>query len=74
MSSINALSNNPIPLPSPEERVITFRVREPWVGNKTSAKITAGIIGAEQSLNVISKMEAQGVIFGGWYRAGTFKI
>lgn len=64
MSSINALSNNPIVLPFPEERVITFRVREPWVSDKTSAKITAGIISAEQSLNVISKMETQGVIFG----------
>lgn len=64
MSSLNGLSSNPITLPFPEERSITFRVREPWVSDKTSAHITAGIIGAEQVLQVISKMETQGVIFG----------
>jgi NAD kinase len=64
MSSLNALSNNPIALPNPEDQQITFRVREPWVSSQTFAAITAGSIQAAQSLSIVSKMETQGVIFG----------
>jgi hypothetical protein len=64
MSSINSLSRNPITLPDPEQDFITFRVREPWLSSNTRAEINAGIIDKSQHLQVTSKMESQGVIFG----------
>ncbi len=64
MSSLNAQSKNPLTLPAPEERALTFRVREPWVSRQTSAGITAGLIQEDESLSILSKMETQGVIFG----------
>ncbi len=64
MSSLNSLSSNPIRLPHPEEHVISFRVREPWLSGHTATGISAGSIGYGEQLEVISKMETQGVIFG----------
>lgn len=64
MSSLNSLSSNPMHLPGPEEEMISFRVREPWPSEHTGTAINAGMIDKTEQLQVTSKMETQGVIFG----------
>lgn len=64
MSSLNSLSSNPLTLPHPEEDFISFRVREPWLSGHTATGINAGTIRYGEQLEVVSKMETQGVIFG----------
>jgi hypothetical protein len=54
----------PPPLPAPTEHALAFFVREAFPSVLTDASLTAGLLGAGESLGVVSEMSEGGVLFG----------
>lgn len=48
---------------APTERAAVFLVREPWPSRATGATVTAGHLGAQDALQVVSRMNEGGVVF-----------
>jgi NAD kinase len=51
-------------LPSPCERRLAFFVREAFPSVSTGTEVTAGLLGEEEVLEIVSEMNESGVIFG----------
>jgi len=63
-SSISRERGYNAPLPAPCDRRLTFFVREAFGSVSTGTSLTAGQLGADESLTVTSRMNEGGVIFG----------
>jgi NAD kinase len=82
--SINRSRATPVSLPAPTEPRLAFFVREAWPSVATGADLTEGVLGAGEALEVTSRMNTGGVVFGdgieddrldfGWGRALRIEI
>ena len=62
--SIHRASHSKLTLPKPNERYLTYFVREAWPSPTTGTDLTDGIVDAEHRLRLISRMDHNGVVFG----------
>jgi NAD kinase len=62
--SIHRERHSALTLPAPGEERVAFFVREAWPSVATRTGITEGVLGAGETLAVVSEMDDGGVIFG----------
>lgn len=62
--SIGNDRGNPIPLPAPVERGLGWFVREAWPSVASGATLTAGLLGPDDRLRIVSEMDDGGIAFG----------
>jgi NAD kinase len=60
--------------PEPEERKLTFYVREPWPSRATGTELTEGILDDEHHLTVVSELGDGGVVFGDGIEADHLRL
>ncbi len=82
--SIHRGRTTKVALPSPEERRLTFFVREAFPSVATGTAVTDGVLGETETLCVTSRMSGDGVIFGdgieadrlpfGWGSRATLRV
>lgn len=53
-----------VSLPTPEEKRLVFLVREAWPSKGTGTTLTDGSIGPRESLEVVSRLNEDGIVFG----------
>lgn len=63
-ASIVRERRTPFALPQPQATQLAWFVREAWPSPMTGTERTEGLLDREQSLEVISEMDAGGVVFG----------
>lgn len=62
--SIHLARHSRTPLPNPTDDALTFFVREAWPSVATGTSCTEGVLGEAESLEIVSRMEDGGVVFG----------
>jgi NAD kinase len=82
--SIHRERSSPIVLPQPTEPRLVFFVREPWPSVNTGCDLDEGVVDASSHVEIVSRMNSEGVIFGdgieadrlefNWGRRATLKI
>ena len=63
-SSINRQNRRRLDLPGPTADELAWFVREAWESPTTGATLTAGLLGAGESITVASELGGDGVVFG----------
>jgi len=64
LSSVRRVYAHSVPAPGPTDPNLVFFVREPWVSARTGCRIDAGTVAADTVLEIVSRMEQGGVLFG----------
>jgi NAD kinase len=62
--SINRVRSHPLVLPEPEDRALAFFVREAFPSVATGTDVVQGTVANQERLEVVSRMNSGGVIFG----------
>jgi hypothetical protein len=63
-ASLHLERHSKVPMPAPTEQRLAFFVREAWPSAYTGTSLTEGTLAEDQSLEVVSEMLDDGVVFG----------
>ena len=62
--AINRGLAEPLPLPAPADEALAFFVREVFPTLSSGSSLTRGVLGPSDCLELVSKMDGGGVVFG----------